>query len=218
MWTLIILVVIVVGVFWFVRKFYAFRWKMEDQHRITEEKVVEEWKTLLDKGANKADATMEQIARAIRAAKIPRVVISKKTVALGRDPRPFIVIEHETLKEYCMYVGALAYGDDRLNVVWYLVFDSPDIKMTEERDKAMRGFSSAMRRFGGPVGEAIAPQDSGPARFVRKLSLLDKLELSNYVGLVHGIVIEETKAMMEELNLDSTKIKTSAAKGFLDLA
>lgn len=209
-------VALIVGIVWFRRKANVYTWQRHDQHHITEEKVVEEWKTLLDKGANKADATMERIARAIRDAKIPRVVISKKTVALGRDPRPFVVIEHETIKEYCMYVGALAYGEDRLNVVWYLVFDSPEIKAAERDDRTARGMASAMRRFGGPVGEAIAPQDRGPARFVLKLSILDKLELSNYVGLVHGIVVDETKAMMEELHLDTAMMKTEASKGFLN--
>ncbi len=172
---------------------------------------------LLEKGADKADAVMEKIARAVRDANISGVSVSKKTVAFGRDTRPFVVAEHDKLTDYCMYIGALPSGN-RLNVVWYLTFYSPAVEMAEQDERASRRMTSAMRRFGGPVGEAVMPQDGGPSHFVPNISMLDKLELSNYVGLVHSIVVEETKAMMDELQLDTSRLKTETARGFLTLA
>ena len=116
-----------------------------------------------------------------------------------------------------MYIGALPSGN-RLNVVWYLTFYSPAVELAKRDERASRGMASAMRTFGGELGRAMAPEDKGPSHFVPVISMLDKLELTNYVSLVHNIVVEETKAMMDELQLDASRLKTGTAKGFLTLA
>src|SRR3990167_6778455 len=167
MWFIIVLVLILGGLYAFRRFDNWSKWKIGDQHKITEEKTIDEWVALINGAASKCDKTMEKLARAIQAEKIPNISISKKEIKLGRDPRPFLVIEHNFLKGYYMYVAALAYGEDRLNVVWYLV--------------------------------------------------LDKLELTNYVTLVHGVVVDTTRELMKEQNLDFSKINTQT-KGFLKLS
>lgn len=207
MWFIIILIAILVGLYAMNRFSNWSKWKLKDQHRITEEKVLDEWTALIADAASKSDRTMEKLARAINAQKIPNITISKKEIKLGRDPRPFLVIEHSFLRGYYMYVGALAYGEERLNVVWYLVLDTPEIAAA--RKHAKLGLSDPMawmNRF-----------SKGGYNRVLNMSILDKLELSNYVSLVHQIVVDEVKALMDELHLDFSKVNT-ATKGFLNLS
>lgn len=208
MWTAILAVVgILVAIYFFNRFNNWTRWKIRDEGKITEEKTLDEWIALIEKAAGKADQTMEKLARAIQSAKIPNISISKRTVKLGRDPRPFIVIEHSFLQGYYMYVGALPYGNERLNIVWYLVLDTPEIAAA--RKHAKRGTTDPM----GWMNNIFR----GGFNRVLNMSILDKLELTNYVSLVHGIVIEETKNLMQELNLDFSKVDTHT-KGFLNLS
>ena len=207
MWFIIILIAILVGLYAMNRFSNWSKWKLKDQHRITEEKVLDEWTALIADAASKSDRTMEKLARAINAQKIPNITISKKEIKLGRDPRPFLAIEPSFLRGYYMYVGALAYGEERLNVVWYLVLDTPEIAAA--RKHAKLGLSDPMawmNRF-----------SRGGYNRVLNMSILDKLELSNYVSLVHQIVVDEVKALMDELHLDFSKVNTST-KGFLNLS
>src|SRR3989344_4794151 len=199
MWMILTLVGILVAIYFFNRFNNWTKWKIKDEGKITEEKTIDEWVALISKGANKADQTMEKIARAIQTERIPNISISKRVIKLGRDPRPFIVIEHSFLKGYYMYVGALAYGYDRLNVVWYLVLDTPEIAAARREAKR------------GGLGDPTAWMNNvfkGGFNRVLNMSILDKLELTNYVSLVHGVVVAETKALMTELNLDFSKVNT----------
>ena len=202
------LIGILLALYFFSRFNNWTKWKIKDEGKITEEKTIDEWVALISKGANKADQTMEKLARAIQTERIPNISISKRVIKLGRDPRPFIVIEHSYLKGYYMYVGALAYGDDRLNVVWYLVLDTPEIAAARREAKR------------GGLGDPTAWMNNvfkGGFNRVMNMSILDKLELTNYVSLVHGVVVAETKALMTELNLDFSKVNTHT-KGFLNLS
>jgi len=209
MWIFIVFVLILVGLYAFRRFDNWSKWKIGDQHKNTEEKTIDEWVALINGAASKCDKTMEKLARAIQAEKIPNVSISKKEIKLGRDPRPFLVIEHSFLKGYYMYVAALAYGEDRLNVVWYLVLDTPEIAAAR-RD--------AKHGHGAPPGhDFFNKMFIGGSNRVLNMSILDKLELTNYVTLVHGVVVDATKELMKEQNLDFSKINTQT-KGFLKLS
>lgn len=208
MWFILILIAILVGIYAMNRFSNWSKWKLKDQHRITEEKVLDEWVALINGAASKSDQTMEKLARAIHAQKIPNITISKKEIKLGGDPRPFLVIEHSFLKGYYMYVAALAYGEERLNVVWYLVLDTPEIAAARRQ-----------ARRGGP-GDPTAWMNRffrGGYNRVLNMSILDKLELSNYVSLVHQVVVDEVRTLMDELHLDFSKVNT-ATKGFLNLS
>ena len=210
MWTAILLIILFFGgVYAFNRGTNWMQWKLQGQNRITDEKTLDEWVALIDGAASKRDKTMEHLARAIQAEKIPNITISKKEIKLGRDPRPFLVIEHSFLKGYFMYVAALAYGEDRLNVVWYLVLDTPEIAAA--RRNAKRGHG------GPPLQNYFNNIFSGGANRVLNMSILDKLELTNYVTLVHGVVVDTTRELMKEQNMDWAKINTQT-KGFLKLS
>ncbi len=208
---------VIIGLLKFKNKVQTHSIRRREQYRISEDKVADEWTALLEKGADKADAVMEKIARAVRDANISGVSVSKKTVAFGRDTRPFVVVEHDKLTDYCMYIGALPSGN-RLNVVWYLTFYSPAVEIAKRDERASRGMMSAMRTLGGEVGRAVIPENGAPSQFVPDISMLDKLELTNYVSLVHNIVVEETKAMMDELQLDASRLKTGTTRGFITLS
>ena len=208
MWFIIVLVLILGGLYAFRRFDNWSKWKIGDQHKITEEKTIDEWVALINGAASKCDKTMEKLARAIQAEKIPNISISKKEIKLGRDPRPFLVIEHNFLKGYYMYVAALAYGEDRLNVVWYLVLDTPEISAA--RKKARRGGIEVPTTWMNNIF-------TGGFNRVMNMSILDKLELTNYVTLVHGVVVDTTRELMKEQNLDFSKINTQT-KGFLKLS
>lgn len=192
-------------------------YRKQNQYRITEDKIADQWTALLDKGADKADSVMEKIARAVQDANISGTSVSKKIVAFGRDELPFVVVEHDKLPDYCMYIGALPSGN-RLNVLWYLTFDSAAVKIAERQERMGRHMAGAARMLGGDLGKAIIPEAGAPSHFVPDISMRDKLELSNFVGLVHNIVIEETKKMMDDLHLDTSRLSTGTDKGFVKLA
>ena len=97
MWIFIVFVLILGGLYAFRRFDNWSKWKIGDQHKITEEKTIDEWVALINGAASKCDKTMEKLARAIQAEKIPNISISKKEIKLGRDPCPFLVIEHNFL-------------------------------------------------------------------------------------------------------------------------
>lgn len=210
MWlTLIFFVVVIVAIIALNRFRNWYRWKRHDQHKITEEKVLDEWLALINTAASKSDQTLEKLARAIEAQKIPNISISKKMVKLGRDPRPFLVIEHSFLKGYYTYVGALPYGDERLNIVWYLVLDTPEIA-TARRSARHSGEPGLAMSFANRI------LIGGGGRITR-MSILDKLELTNYVSLVHQTVVAEVKSIMDDLHLDFSKVNTTT-RGFLNLS
>jgi len=211
MWTIILLFVLFFGGMYALSRFRNWsKWKIGEEGKITEEKTLDEWVALINGAANKRDKTMEHLAREIQAEKIPNITISKREIKLGRDPRPFIVIEHSFLKGFYMYVAALAYGEDRLNVVWYLVLDTPEIA-------AMRRDAKTGRNTNAPGHNFMNTVFVGGSNRVLNMSILDKLELSNYVGLVHQVVVETTKELMKESNMDWAKINTQT-KGFLKLS
>ncbi|MDP2665305.1 MAG: hypothetical protein Q8P23_01475 [bacterium] len=209
MWTFLFFLILIIGGIWGFNRFRNLaRWKIGGENRITEDKTIDEWTALINSAANKADKTMEKLARAIQAEKIPNISISKKEVKLGGDPRPFIVIEHSFLKGYTMYVSALAYGEERLNIVWYLIFDTPEVMAARRNAKYGTSDPTAVMNNIASIG--------GFGR-VMNMSILDKLELSNYVSLVHSVVVDTTKELMKEQNLDFSKINTQT-KGFLKLS
>lgn len=206
MWILLFFVVMFVGLYGFSRFTKWSKWKIGDQHKITEEKIIDEWTALIENAAGKSDKTLEKLARAIQAEKIPNITISKKIIDLGRDPRPLLVIEHTFLRGYYMYVGALDYGE-RLNLVWYLVLDTPETAAL--RRQAKHGATDPTAWMNNVF--------AGGFNRVLNMSILDKLELSNYVSLVHGVVVHEVQEIMTELHLDFSKVNTHT-KGFLNLS
>lgn len=209
MWWILLIIALFVGYYGINRFRNWAKWKVGDEGRITEEKTLDEWVALINGAASQKDKTMEKLAKAIRDEKIPNISVSKREVKLGGDPRPFLVIEHSYLKGYTMYVAALAYGEDRLNVVWYLVLDTPEIAAARR---------NARRGTGSPMGQDFFNSIlAGGMNRVLNMSILDKLELSNYVGLVHQVVVATTKDLMKENNMDWAKINT-ATTGFLKLS
>ena len=84
MWlTLIFFVVMIVAIIALNRFRNWYRWKRHDQHKITEDKVLDEWLALINTAASKSDQTLEKLARAIEAQKIPNISISKKMAMSG---------------------------------------------------------------------------------------------------------------------------------------
>lgn len=202
----LVVLIIIVGVFAFRHLSYQW-WVKHEQHRLTEDKVMDEWTVLVEGAAGRGDKILETTARLISEAKIPDVSVSKKMISLDRASRPFLVIENANIKGYYMYVGALDYGE-RLNIVWYLVLDTPEVArarkaMKEGRQSAVTGILAR-----------INPSGFGKVFF---LTILDKLELANYVALVHHIVTTQAKSLFDELDLDSSKVNT-ATRGFLNLS
>lgn len=211
MWTVLLLVIFGFGGMYALSRFRNWsKWKIGEEGKITEEKMLDEWVALINKAPHQADKMMDKLAREIQAEKIPNITITKKEIKLGRDPRRMIVIEHSFLKGYYMYVAALAYGEDRLNIVWYLVLDTPEIAAARRDAKYGHNTNAPGHAFFNTVF-------TGGFNRVLNMSILDKLELSNYVGLVHRVVVDETKKLMEELNLDFSQVNTHT-KGFLNLS
>jgi hypothetical protein len=141
---------------------------------------------MINQAGGHGEQLMEIVARRIQNDNIPNVSLSRREMSLEgpTEKRPFVVVSNSNkmIQAYKVVFNATDYGD-RLNVMWYLLFD-----ITELADGAMYGKSMAERQ-----------------------------ELTNYVSVVHQIIMDEVKQMMMNLKLDFTKVDTHT-RGFLNLS
>lgn len=178
---------------------------------ISTDKVKDQWSAMIDKAKGRGDELLERVARLVKENNIPNVQLANRSLSIDRaESHPFLVVSNDRFKGYEMAIGAYDYGD-RLNVMWYLIFDSPE--HVESREAASRGravhdnISFNWRIKAGEEGY-VAPE---------KLSMLAKQELTNYVSIVHQILKDEVEQMMDGLNLDFSKVDTHT-RGFTNLS
>ena len=178
---------------------------------ISTDKVIDQWSAMIDKAKGRGDELLERVGRLVKENNIPNVQLANRSLSIDKaESHPFLVVSNDKFKGYEMLIGAYDYGG-RLNVMWYLIFDSPahvELREAASRKRAVHeNISFNWRIKAGSEGYVAAD----------KLSMLAKQELTNCVSIVHQILKDEVKEMMGGLNLDFSKVDTHT-KGFTNLS
>ena len=135
-------------------------WVEEKKTVITEGNMREKWENMLDGVGGHGEELMNIVARRIENDIIPNVYVSRRPMCLegAAEKRPFVVIENsdKMLQAYKVVFNATDYGD-RLNVVWYLLFDITEIKDGAKYGKSMAEVQ-ALTNYVGVVHRLITSE------------------------------------------------------------
>jgi len=179
--------------------------------KITEDKIKDQWTAIIGEAKGRGDELIERIARRVKDDNIPHVQIAKRLFSIdGAASLPFLVVSNDKLKGYEILVGAFDYGD-RLNVLVYLIFDSPE--HMEIRDAAQHWREVSDNQHTKWALFAASKGYTAP----ENLSILKRQELENYIAIVQSTLKDEVKQMMNGRELDFTKVDKHT-KGFLNLS
>jgi hypothetical protein len=162
--------------------------------RLKHEAVTSSWNTLVIQGAGKDKWVMDRVEKMIKDANMPGVTTVQQDVSSGMfgTRRKFLVVNHQNLRDYHMYIGARDYGSS-LDVSWYLTIQP-----------------SAMKR-------AFSKYTTGnPQALSMQVDFFSQQDLSAYTGFAHHCVTEVVQELMKELEQDPTGLNTKS-KGFLEL-
>lgn len=184
---------------------------INQKSQLTEDKVKDEWSVMIDGAGERGDELLESIARNIEQQNLPHSQLAKRMMAIeGGEPHSFLVIKNGKFKGYEMLVGAYDYGN-HLNVMWYLVYDSPEhTEMREAAAQGRRAHSSFNSKF---ETDAMARGYMS----IENYSKMDKIEFKQYLTVVYETVQKEVKGFMEDLGNDFSKVDTATAKGFISI-
>lgn len=165
---------------------------------LTEEKVVDQWYTLMDGAAGKSDFIFDTTEKHLKTLEAPNVDWGYETVKPGLfkgwmgKKREFLVVKNKGLKDHQIYVGVRDYGTD-LSVSWFLTTEP--------------------KYFKALVSSAV----TGSIKALSfALDLFDQEELTAYVTATHHCLLKAVKELMEQSGQDFTKVNTKS-KGFLEV-
>ena len=213
----LLFIAVIVGLIWgyiTLRRWMASRDFEKQRMTLVQDKVIDQWSVLIDGGAGKGEKAIETVGAAVRDEKLPNVELSTRFIVTeDAEQRPFLCITNTRLKGYEMLVAAYDYGS-RLDVVWYLVFDSPWAYLKRK----IKGATTVHRRLMLERKSTVYASASTKQgyRDPETLTMSEKQELKNYVNIVHKALTGEVKKMMEGLNLDFSKVDTHT-RGFVNL-
>ena len=158
------------------------------------ESVTSSWNALVIQGAGKDKWVMEKVEGMIKEAHMPGVKTGQQDVSSGLfgAKRRFLVVDHNNLRDYRLYIGARDYGTS-LDVSWYLTIQP-----------------SALKR-------AVSKYATGnPQALSMQVDFFSQQDLSAYTSYAHHCVTESVRLLMKELEQDPTGLNTKS-KGFLEL-
>lgn len=231
---IILLLVFLVGFVWFMRFMHrkrAERSFARQASKLTQDKVVDQWSALIDGAKGQGGKIIGNVERAVRDENLPNVVVSTREVKTeDGEVRQFLSITNTRLKGYDMLVAAYDYGS-RLDVVWYLMFDSPWAQLKRKQARAapkkpkrylnqwtqMVGESQAESAKSNEEGGYAAASTHQGYRDPEVMTMSEKQELNNFVGITHDVLKREVKAMMDGLNLDFSKVDTKT-RGLINIS
>jgi hypothetical protein len=158
------------------------------------EAVTNSYNTLVIQGAGKGKWVLDTVERMIKEANMPGVIAQQRDVSSGifGTKRNFLVVGHNNLRDYHLYIGARDFGTN-LDVSWYLTVEPHFLKR-----------SISKYTMGNP--QALSMQ----------IDFFSQQDLSAYTSYVHYCVTETTKELLDELGQDPTGLNTKS-KGFLEL-
>ena len=158
------------------------------------EAVVDRWNALVISGAGKSKWAVQRIESMIKEANMPGVFLQQRDVSSGLfgAKRNFLVVGHNNLRDYHMYIGARDFGTN-LDVSWYLTIEP------------------------GPLKRAVSKYTMGnPQALSMQIDFFSQQDLSAFISGAHYCVKETVRELMEELKQDPTHMDTKS-KGFLSV-
>jgi hypothetical protein len=159
------------------------------------EKVVDQWFALVEGGAGKDRAVLDKTEQAIKEFAAPGVLWQREIVSTGMlgEKREFLMVVHEKLREYAMFIGARDFGRD-LNVSWFLTVYPGFLK---------RAISKRLTR-------------GDPNALSMEIDVFAQQDLAAYKQVVHNCLQETLKTLMDDLKQDYSTIDRKS-KGFLSV-
>src|SRR6266705_4231765 len=93
------------------------------------ESVTSSWNSLVIQGAGKDKWVMDTVEQMIKEAHMPGVTTGQQEVSSGLfgAKRKFLVVNHTSLRDYRMYIGARDFGTN-LDVPWYVTIQPSALK------------------------------------------------------------------------------------------
>lgn len=230
----IVLLAFLVGFVWLVRWMNANRATFDfnrQKEKLIQDKVVDQWSALINGASGQGEKIIGNVKKAVEEEKLPGVAVGMREMETeDKEKRPFLSVTNDRLKGYEMLVAAYDYGT-RLNIVWYLTFDSPWALLKRKKAKAApekpkRHLNQWTQMYSESVADTRKAREEGGYadastragyRDPEVMTMLEKQELQNYVGITHDVLKREVKAMMDGLNLDFSKVDTKS-RGFLNVS
>jgi hypothetical protein len=162
---------------------------------LSREKVLDSWFGLVHRGAGKNQWVIAKTEEAIKEANPPGVSCKREVVSAGLfgEKRDFLVVTHQRLREYAMFINARDFGRD-LDVSWYLTVNPGSLKRA--------------------ISKRLANGD--PNALSMNIDLFAKQDLSAYKQVAHNCLQEVLQTLMDELKQDYSTIDRRS-KGFLSV-
>jgi len=193
---------------------------------IEEDKIVQEWSQLVLQMGNKGAELLKGVEQKIQELNLPNTTLMRKEATLGHNNNrnEFVSIKHDKYPDYEVWIGAI----DRmgqLKVSWFLTVSLPNVVTARMRalnkdshgDKPQR----LSRQLGKMLGAKLTEKISGKPTPVRvrpdDMTMDDKEEFGVFMSLVHQATTASLEEMMNNLNLDFSKVDTHS-QGFLNLS
>jgi hypothetical protein len=163
---------------------------------LSREKVIDQWSALVERGAGKDQWVIDKTESAIKEFAAPGVSCRREVVSSGMfgEKREFLIVTHQKLKEYAMFISARDFGRD-LDVSWYMTVNPGSFKRA--------------------ISKKLAQGD--PNALSMNLDVFAQQDLGAYKTAVHHCVQDIIKTLMEtELKQDYSTVDRKS-KGFLSV-
>lgn len=195
-------------------------WWLYNQNKtkkLKEDNILDQWTHLFPDAQGKGEKVFAEVKRTIGKTDPPHVDLKEKEVEggtiRGNEKKTMLTAENDRLAGFIMYVGARDYGKQLL-VSWYLVEELTGLSRFR-RIISMHWILTLVflpYYLGATVIEKLTGRVSA-----ENMGVFEREELSAYTGTVHGAVVEASRTVAEELNLDFSKVDTKT-RGFLNLS
>jgi hypothetical protein len=161
---------------------------------LRKDQIIDHWEELIENGAGNAKRIMQMTETFLKDAQPPNTEWGLADVSTGfmSPKREFLVVLHNELREYQMFLGARDFGRS-LDASWFLTVKPGFLK---------RAISK--RQMGSPIALS------------QKLTVFAQQDLNAYASVAHRCFKRAVEIIMEELQQDVGRMQTKS-KGFLSI-
>jgi hypothetical protein len=156
--------------------------------------VIEQWGTIIEQAAGQQKRVMADMLTYLKEANIPNAKIYQDDCSTGMfsAKRNFIIMTHDILREYRMFLGARDYGSN-LDVSWFVTVSPSGLKRSLSR-----------RATGNPLA------------FSQQVDIFTQQDLRSWLTVAHHCVKRTIETISEELKQTPAGLNQSS-KGFLSV-
>jgi hypothetical protein len=169
------------------------------------QKILDDWSVMIEGAQGREQEIYQWAAWFIQQSQVPGVRIEMIKVKaapaltggllpIGKE-REYLMISHESLKDYRMYINARNYGNN-LDVSWYLTCEPRFLK---------RYFS------------ALLTKESSVTALSFALNLFEQQDLRAYVTVIHHSLLKAVEGLMTRLGQDASRMDRKS-RGFLGIS